>query len=107
MIELSEELKARKEKWRELGFLIPNDDATKGREYSFEFLGRSWIAEIRRSNTGFWEDFQANGTVHTHSIALRKVRYMSEKDNVLEAKQIVFFRWVIAWASFSLKTGEQ
>ena len=39
MIELSEELKARKEKWRELGFLIPNDDATKGREYSFEFLG--------------------------------------------------------------------
>jgi hypothetical protein len=92
---------------RELGFLIPNDDATKGREYNFEFLGRSWIAEIRRSNTGFWDDFQANGTVHTHSIALRKVRYLIENDELLQAKQIVFFKWVIAWASFNLKTGEQ
>lgn len=107
MIELSEELKARKEEWRKLGFLLPNEDATKGREYNFELFGRTWIAEVRTSTSGFWDDFIANGSVHTHSIAFRKVRYLTENNEMLVAKQIVFFKWVVVWASFDNETGDQ
>ena len=107
MIELSEELKAHKEEWRKSGFLLPNDQATKGREYNFELFGRTWIAEIRTSTSGYWDDYISNGSVHTHSLALRKVRYMSDEGNILVAKQIVFFKWVVAWASWNTKTGDQ
>lgn len=107
MIELSEELKLRKEEWRKAGFLLPNDQATKGREYNFELFGRTWIAEIRTSTSGYWDDYISNGSVHTHSLALRKVRYMSDEVNILVAKQIVFFKWVVAWASWNTKTGDQ
>lgn len=107
MIELSEELKLRKEEWRKAGFLLPNDQATKGREYSFNLFGRTWIAEVRTSQTGYWDDYISNGSVHTHSIALRKVHYMSDEGNILAAKQIVFFKWVVAWASWNTKTGDQ
>lgn len=86
MIELSEKLMARKEEWRKLGFLIPNEDATRGREYNFELFGKTWIAEIRTSTSGFWDDFVANGTVHTHSLTLRKVRYLTENNEVLVDK---------------------
>ena len=104
-MELSEELRVRKEAWRELGFLLPNEEASKGKEYDFDAFGRTWIAEIRKSSSGYWDDFIASGNVHTSSIALRKVRYMSDYDgHVLEAKQIIFFKWAIAWASW--KTGE-
>lgn len=107
MIELSENLKEQKEKWRQLGFLLPNEDATRGREYDFKLFGRAWIAEVRTSTSGFWDDFAANGSVHTHSIALRKVRYLTDKGDILVAKQVVFFKWVIAWASFDNETGDQ
>ena len=35
MIELSEELKAHKEEWRKSGFLLPNEETYRGREYNF------------------------------------------------------------------------
>lgn len=107
MIELSEELKQRKEEWRRLGFLLPNETSTKGREYGFEFWGREWIAEIRTSTSGLWDTFLATGNVRTNSISIHKVRYMSKTGEVLEAKEIIFFKWVVTWASWDKKTGEQ
>ena len=106
-MELSEELRVRKEAWRELGFLLPNDEASNGKEYDFDAFGRTWIAEIRTSASGYWDDYISNGSIHTHSLALRKVRYMSDEGNILVVKQIVFFKWVVAWASWNTKTGDQ
>lgn len=105
MIELSEELKQRKEEWRKLGFLLPIKECKESPCTTFGFLGRRWLFELRTANHGGWDDFMANGTIHTHSIALRKVRYLSEGE-LLVAKQIVFFKWVLSWASLNLKTGK-
>lgn len=106
MIEYSEALKKRKEEWIKLGFLLPNEDSDEKPSYEFSLFGRDYLAEIRKSKSGYWDDFIANGTVHTHSIAFRKVRYLTEENDLLVAKQVVFFKWVFAWASWSKKTGE-
>lgn len=106
MIELSEELKQRKEEWRNLGFLLPIKEGKESPSTTFDFLGRRWLFEFRTANHGGWDDFMANGTIHAHSLALRKVRYLSDGE-LLVAKQIVFFKWVLSWASWNLKTGER
>lgn len=106
MIELSEELKQRKEEWKSLGFLLPIKDGKESPCATFDFLGRRLMFELRTADNRGWDDFMANGTVHTHAIALRKVRYLSDGE-LLVAKQIVFFKWVLSWVSWNLKTGER
>lgn len=106
-MKLSEELSLRREEWRKLGFLLPNETSTKGREYNFEFCEREWIVEVRTSISGLWDTFLATGSVRTNSISFHKERYMSKMGEVLEAKQIIFFKWVVTWASWDKKTGVQ
>ena len=103
MIELSEELKRLREIWRQKGFLLPNDSASKWKEFDFKFCGREWIAEIRIASSGWWDTFLANGNVRTSAISFHKERYLSKGDEVLVAKQIIFFKWIVTWASFKLK----
>ena len=102
MIPLSKELEARKEIWRSKGFLVPSGEGSYRKEYEFKLFGRLYIAEIRKSSTGLWDSFNATGSVRTMLLSLHKERYLTEDGCVLEAKQVVLFKWIFSWASWKL-----
>lgn len=99
-MELSEELKTRREEWRKLGFLLPVEDAATGKEYNLKAFGRHWLIGFHKSSSSYWDTFLAEGNIYTTSLSLQKVRFMSDEGVVLDAKKIVFFRWLLIWSSW-------
>lgn len=96
-MELSQELKDLKERWREHGFLLKGQDNDKS--FGFTLFGRYYLFGYGKSSLGWWDDYSATGSVYTNGLTFRKCRHIDSDGEVLVIYQAIISKFIFSFAS--------